>query len=120
MEKVNLAQAFARFSDHWAPKIAGQVDDYEIKLVKIQGEFVWHAHDAEDELFLVIDGDMTIRLRDGEIKLGAGEFFVVPRGVEHMPVAERECRILLFERTGVVNTGNAGESDRTVRKPERI
>jgi len=119
MDKVNLAEKFARFSEHWSPKIVGQVDDYEIKLAKLQGEFVWHKHDDADELFLVTQGQLTIRLRDGEVALAAGELFVVPRGVEHQPAAENECEILLFERKGLVNTGEVVEA-RTVARPERI
>jgi len=119
MDKVNLAEKFARFSEHWSPKIVGQVDDYEIKLAKLQGEFVWHKHDDADELFLVTKGQLTIRLRDGEVALAAGELFVVPRGVEHQPAAENECEILLFERKGLVNTGEVVEV-RTVARPERI
>lgn len=119
MDKVNLAEKFALFSEHWSPKVVGELDDYEIKLVKLQGDFVWHKHDAEDELFLVVEGDMTIQLRDRDVELRAGEFFVVPKGIEHKPIAEKECRVLLFERKGVVNTGDA-ESDKTVKKLERI
>ena len=119
MDKVNLAEKFARFTDHWSPKVVGQLDGYEIKLVKVAGEFVWHKHDDADEMFLVVDGSLTIQLRDRDVVLEAGEFFVVPRGVEHRPVAERECQMLLLERAGVVNTGDA-VSDHTVRDLERI
>lgn len=107
MEKVNLAERFAKFSDHWSPKIVGAVDDYEIKLAKLDGEFMWHSHGDADELFLVIEGDLEIELRDRVIALGAGELFIVPKGVEHKPVASADCKILLFERAGVVNTGDA-------------
>ena len=119
MDKVNLAEKFARFTDHWSPKVVGQLDGYEIKLVKVAGEFVWHKHDDADEMFLVVDGSLTIQLRDRDVVLEVGEFFVVPRGVEHRPVAERECQMLLLERAGVVNTGDA-VSDHTVRDLERI
>ena len=119
MEKVNLAEKFSRFSEQWSPKVVGAVDDYEIKLVKVEGEFVWHDHPDEDEMFLVVEGDLTIKLRDRDIRLGAGEFFVVPKGLEHKPVAERECKVLLLERRGVVNTGAVVEA-RTVSEPERI
>ncbi len=119
MEKVNLAEKFALFSEPWSPKVVGELDDYEIKLVKLQGDFVWHKHDAEDELFLVVEGEMTIQLRDRDVELRAGEFFVVPKGIEHKPFAEQECRVLLFERKGVLNTGDA-ESDKTVKELERI
>jgi len=119
MQKVNLANKFARFAEHWSPKIVGQVDDYEIKLAKLQGEFVWHKHDDADELFLVTKGRLTIRLRDGDVVLDAGELFVVPRGVEHQPAAENECEVLLFERKSLINTGDVVEA-RTVARPERI
>ncbi len=119
MEKVNLAEKFALFTDLWSPKVVGRLDDYEIKLAKIEGEFVWHKHDDEDEMFLVVSGGMTIELRDGDVALEAGEFLVVPRGVEHRPVAERECQVLVFERAGVAHTGDV-VSDITVREYEHI
>jgi len=119
MQKVNIADKLALFTEHWSPKVVGAVDDYEIKVVKLQGDFVWHAHDDEDEMFLVIDGHLTIRLRDGVVDLGPGEFFVVPKGVEHQPTAAEECQVLLFERKSVINTGKA-EDPRTVREPERL
>ena len=119
MDKVNLAEKFARFSDLWSPKVVGRLDDYEIKLVKVAGAFVWHKHDDADEMFLVVDGSVTIELRDRDVTLGPGEFFVVPRGVEHRPVAEAECQILVFERAGVAHTGDV-VSDRTVREYEHI
>lgn len=95
--KVNLVEAFARFSDHWSPKIVGELNDSYVKLVKLQGEFVWHHHDTEDELFLVIRGRLQMRFRDRDVWLDPGEFIIVPRGVEHMPVAPEECEILLLE-----------------------
>jgi mannose-6-phosphate isomerase-like protein (cupin superfamily) len=110
MDKVNLAEKFAAFSEHWSPKIVGAVDDYEIKLVKVEGDFVWHAHADEDELFLVIEGELTIALRDRDVTLGPGEFFVVPKGIEHKPSAAAECKMLLLERRGVLNTGDAQDS----------
>ena len=119
MQKVNLAEKFAQFDDHWSPKVVGAVDDYEIKLVKLQGDFVWHAHESEDEMFLVVAGNLTIRLRDGDVDLGPGEFFIVPKGIEHQPAASAECQVLLFERKGVINTGDA-EGPRTVREPARL
>ena len=119
MDKVNLAEKFAKVSEHWSPKVVAALDDYEVKVVKLQGEFVWHSHDQEDEMFLVVEGNLTIRLRDRDIDLGAGELFVVPRGAEHQPVAEAECRVLLIERKGVINTGDV-EDARTVRNLERI
>ena len=120
MDKINLTEKFALFSEHWQPKIVGGVDDYDIKIAKILGDFVWHKHDDADELFLVVDGELRMDLRDGPVALGAGEIFVVPRGVEHRPCAENECQILMIERRGTVNTGDAQASDYTVASPERI
>lgn len=94
--------------DHWSPKVVARLNDCEIKVVKVRGEFVWHAHDDTDELFLVIDGELTIQLRDGNITLRAGQLFVVPRGVEHCPLADGEVHAILIEPVGVVNTGTAG------------
>lgn len=105
---VNLAEKFAKFSEHWSPKIVARVNDIDIRAVKVEGEFVWHKHDDTDELFLVIRGAMTIQLRDGEVKLSEGELYVVPKGVEHRPMAEGECQVLLIEPTETVNTGDAG------------
>ena len=105
---VDLAEKLSLFSDRWSPKVVARVNDYEIKLVKIQGEFTWHSHVDTDELFLVIDGELTIQLRDGDVQLRAGQLYVVPRGVEHCPRADGEVHALLLEPTGVVNTGDAG------------
>lgn len=118
-EKVNLEEKFALFSEPWTPKVIGEADDYEIKIVRIAGEFVWHAHADVDEVFVVLDGDMTIQFRDGDVSLGAGELLVVPKGVEHRPVAESECKAMIFEKKGTVNTGDT-ESDLTVAAPERL
>ena len=104
--KVNLAEKFASFSEHWSPKIIAQMNDYHFKLAKVQGEFVWHDHPETDEMFLVVKGQLVIRFRDGMVTLNEGEMFVVPRGVEHKPVAEQECHILLVEPAGTVNTGD--------------
>ncbi|MCB2101867.1 MAG: cupin domain-containing protein [Rhodobacterales bacterium] len=120
VRKVNLAGAFATFSDTWSPRIAGQVDGYDIKLVRLEGDFVWHKHDDADELFLVIEGQMEIAFRDHTVTLDAGEFLVVPRGVEHKPHAQAECKVMLFERQGLVNTGDAPVSDLTQRAQTRI
>lgn len=109
---INLAEKFATFNEHWSPKIIAQMNDYHFKLAKIEGEFVWHAHADTDEVFIVLDGTMTIHFRDGTVPLGAGEMLVVPRGVEHKPSAVRECRIMLVELAGTVNTGDA-PGDRT-------
>ena len=105
---VNLAERFTRFTEQWSPKVVARLNDYEIKIVRIQGEFVWHTHEDTDELFLVLAGELTIRLRDGDVVLAPGEMYVVPRGVEHCPVATDEVQAVLIEPTGVVNTGDAG------------
>ncbi|MCG8508958.1 MAG: cupin domain-containing protein [Rhodospirillales bacterium] len=120
MDKVNLAEKFSRFSDQWSPKIVGEVNDAQVKLARISGEFVWHSHEKEDELFFVVKGRMTIKFRDRDIEVGEGEFIVVPCGVEHCPVAEEECQIMLLEPKTVINTGDAETSDRTVEAPEWI
>ncbi|MDJ0341988.1 cupin domain-containing protein [Streptomyces sp. H10-C2] len=105
---VNIAAALAQFSDQWAQRKIADVNDYEVKIAKLQGEFVWHTHEDTDELFLVISGRLTIQLRDGDVVLEPGELFVVPRGVEHCPLAAEETAILLMEPAGVPNTGDAG------------
>jgi len=120
MEKINIADKFALFSETWAPKIIAQVDGYQIKAVKIFGEFIWHKHDFEDELFMVIDGTMDMRFRDHTVKLIKGEMITVPKGVEHAPYAETECQVLVFERESVINTGDADASDRRQENLERI
>lgn len=107
-EAIDLATKLSSFSEHWSPKVVGQLNDYEIKLVKLQGEFVWHSHPDTDELFLVIDGELTIQLHDGNVTVGPGQLYVVPRGVEHCPIADGEVHAMLIEPTGVVNTGDAG------------
>ena len=119
IEKVCLAEKFRRFDDLWSPKIAGELNDSYVKLVKVKGEFVWHRHEAEDELFLVVKGRLTIRLRGGEVRLEEGEFVVIPRGVEHMPVAEEEAHVVLLEPKTTLNTGDV-LSERTVAEPQRI
>ena len=119
LEKVNLSAKFRLFGEHWSPKIAGEVNDSYVKLVKFQGDFVWHKHDEEDEMFLVVKGSIVIRLRDGDVRLGEGEFVVIPRGVEHMPVAEEEVHVLLLEPKTTLNTGNV-RNERTVAEPERL
>jgi len=105
---VDLAQKLSAFSERWSPKVVARLNDYEVKVVKLEGEFVWHAHDDTDELFLVLTGTLTIRLPDGEVTLGPGQLFVVPRGVRHCPVAEGEVHAVLIEPAGVLNTGEAG------------
>lgn len=119
MNKVNLLEKLALFSDHWHPRVVGELNGQLVKLAKLQGEFVWHQHELEDELFLVVKGSLTIRLRDRDVDLQEGEFFVVPKGVEHQPIAEEEVHVLLFEPTSTVNTGNV-ESDRTIADLEWI
>ena len=118
-EKINLADKFARISDHWSPRVAATLNGQHVKLVKLLGEFVWHKHDAEDELFLVVSGTLRIDFRGGGVTLQEGEMLVVPRGVEHRPVAEKECGVLLFEPAGTLNTGDAG-GGRTVARPAAI
>ncbi|MCI5046058.1 MAG: cupin domain-containing protein [Aquisalinus sp.] len=107
-EAINIARKFAQFTEQWQPKRIATVNDYDVRIAKIEGEFVWHAHDETDEMFLVVKGEMKILLRDGEVRLQEGDIYVVPRGVEHKPVADSECQILLIEPTDVVNTGTTG------------
>ncbi len=119
MEKVNLRQKLDSFSDHWNPRIVAELNGQQVKLAKFSGEFVWHHHDAEDELFMVLKGGFRMEFRDRHVWLEEGEVLVVPRGVEHRPVAEEEVQILLFEPASTLNTGNV-ENERTVRILERI
>jgi mannose-6-phosphate isomerase-like protein (cupin superfamily) len=112
IEKVNLAQKFTLFQEQWSPKIVGALNDAYVKLVKVQGEFIWHHHDIEDELFLVIKGRLTMQLRDRDITLEEGEFVIIPKGIEHKPVAEEECHLLLLEPKTTVNTGTE-QNERT-------
>jgi len=119
IEKVNLAEKLARFHDQWSPKIVADVNDAQVKLAKLEGEFVWHAHADEDELFLVLHGRLVIELRDGEIVLDVGEFVVIPRGVEHRPVAREEVHILLVEPRCTKHTGDVIDA-RTVTEFERL
>ena len=107
MEVVNLEDKFTRFGEHWSPKILARLNDYHVKAVKLQGEFVWHKHDETDDFFLVLKGRLTIRLRDRDVVLGPGEVFVLPKGVEHCPCADEETHLLLIEPTGTPNTGDA-------------
>lgn len=122
---IDVAQCFSRFTDQWVPKRIASVNDYDVRIAKVQGEFVWHAHPDTDEFFLVVDGQLTIRLRTAgeessvrEVSLGPGQIFVVPRGVEHCPTAAEETQILMFEPTSTANTGDAG-GERT-RHPEEL
>ncbi|MEZ5316223.1 MAG: cupin domain-containing protein [Vicinamibacterales bacterium] len=108
MHTVNLAEKLSRFSDRWSPKAVGEVNDFHVKLVKLEGEFVWHAHDVEDELFLVLQGTLRMQFRDREALVRPGEFIIVPHGTEHRPVADEEVHVLLLEPKSTVNTGTAG------------
>jgi mannose-6-phosphate isomerase-like protein (cupin superfamily) len=119
MEKVNLKQKLAGFDEQWSPKIVGALNGQHVKLVKFQGEFVWHHHDLEDELFLVVKGRFRMEFRDRQLWLEEGEFLIVPRGVEHRPVADKEAHVLLFEPASTVNTGNV-RNERTITELERI
>ncbi|HKV30087.1 MAG TPA: cupin domain-containing protein [Candidatus Dormibacteraeota bacterium] len=119
MEKVNLAEKFSRFTEHWQPKIIGELNDSYVKVVKVKGEFVWHDHPTEDELFLVVSGRLRIRLRDGDVDLQPGEFAIIPHGVEHLPVASDEAQVVLLESKTTVNTGTVS-NERTVARLERI
>lgn len=119
MEKINLAEKFSKISGLWDPKIVGALNGQHVKLVKFQGPFVWHHHDEEDELFLVVQGSFTMQFRDRVVELTEGELIIVPRGVDHRPVAQEEVRVLLFEPASTVNTGSSPGS-LTVEKPEWI
>ena len=119
MSKVNIADKFTLFEGYWEPKIVGELNNQVVKLAKLKGEFVWHHHENEDELFLVVKGKLTIKLRDGIIELNEGEFTIIPRGVEHLPVAEHEVHVLMFEPKGTINTGNV-DSEKTIDNLEII
>ncbi len=108
MKPINLNEKFKLFDEPWSPRVVAAMNDYRFKLVKVRGEFVWHAHEDTDETFIVLDGELRIEFRDSDVVVKAGEMVVVPKGVEHRPSAEAECRILLVEPAGVVNTGEAG------------
>lgn len=117
--KVNLKDGFASFEDHWSPRIAADLNGQHVKLAKFRGTFDWHAHEDEDEMFLVHRGSFVMEFRGRRVELNAGEFLVVPRGVEHRPVAEEEVEVVLFEPASTINTGDA-DTERTVRRPERL
>ena len=119
MNKVNLQEKFSLFSDHWSPKVAGELNGQQVKLAKLSGAFIWHTHDHEDELFLVVKGRLRLEFRDRNILLKEGEFLIVPRGVEHRPVAEEEAHVLFFEPASTLTTGNV-QNERTVAQLERI
>jgi len=119
MRKVNISEKFSRFSEHWSPRIVGELNGQHVKLAKLLGEFVWHHHDDEDELFLVIKGSLRMRLRDDDVVIDEGEFFIVPRGIEHLPVAEEEVHVLLIEPAGTRNTANV-QHELTLDSLERV
>ena len=110
MVKINLKEKLSKFTDHWSPRIIAEMNDYQFKVVKIKGDFVWHNHDDTDEVFIVLEGEMKIEFKDETVELKKGEMFVVPKGVEHKPYSEKECKIMLVEPKGVVNTGDAGSN----------
>ena len=114
-KKINLEEKFAKFTKHWSPKVVAEMNDYQFKIAKIKGEFVWHNHKETDETFIVIEGQMTIKFRKSEVKLSEGELFVVPKGVDHKPCADNECKILVIEPRGVIHTGD-NEGKFTIKK----
>ena len=107
-EAINFEDKFSKFSEHWSPRVIAEMNDYQFKIAKVEGEFVWHDHPDTDEVFIVIEGQLSIEFRDGTVTLNSGEMFVVPKGVEHKPVATSECKIMIVEPRGVVNTGDSG------------
>lgn len=119
MNTINLSEKFDSFSDHWSPKIIGELNDFYVKVVKLEGEFVWHHHDDEDEMFLVVKGTLRMKFRDREAVIGEGEFIIVPHGVEHLPVADKEVHLVLLEPKSTLNTGNV-TNERTVAELQRI
>jgi mannose-6-phosphate isomerase-like protein (cupin superfamily) len=119
MHPVNLADKFSKFQDYWNPRMIGELNDFAVKAVKLKGEFIWHHHDVEDELFLVVKGTLRMRFRDHQAIVREGEFIIVPHGVEHLPVADEEVHVILLEPRSTLNTGNIA-NERTVRQLERI
>lgn len=105
-QAINIKNKLSKFNEYWSPKVISEMNDYQFKLVKLLGDFVWHSHNDTDEVFIVIEGEMKIEFRDGEVTLSKGEMYVVPKGVEHKPFAEKECQVMLVEPKGVVNTGD--------------
>tara|TARA_B100000674_G_scaffold1549_1_gene1259 strand:+ start:4724 stop:5089 length:366 start_codon:yes stop_codon:yes gene_type:complete len=114
-KKINLQNKFSKFTKHWSPRVVAEMNDYQFKIAKIKGEFVWHNHKESDETFIVIEGQMKIKFRESEVQLSEGELFVVPKGVDHKPYAEKECKILVIEPRGIINTGE-NESRFTMKK----
>ena len=119
MEKVNLNQKFSLIQDYWSPKIAGEINESYVKLVKLKGEFVWHHHETEDELFLVVKGKLLIKLRDRDVWLQEGEFVIIPKGIDHLPIADEEAHVILLEPKTTLNTGDT-QNERTVTNLEQI
>jgi mannose-6-phosphate isomerase-like protein (cupin superfamily) len=113
IQKINVAEKFSRITEQWSPRLLAEVNDMAVKAARLQGEFVWHSHEHEDELFFVVHGTLRLLLRDGEVVLGPGEMVVIPRGVEHLPVADEEVHVLLFEPRSTLNTGNV-RNERTI------
>lgn len=118
-DKVDLKEKFRLFDEQWSPRVVGELNGQYVKLAKLEGEFTWHAHEGEDELFLVVQGRMTLRLRDREVDLEEGQFFIVPAGVEHLPIAHGECHVMLFEPKGTAHTGST-HTDRTVAVEDQV
>ena len=119
MKAIDLEEKFSQFTEYWSPKVVGELNGQLVKLAKLKGEFVWHHHENEDELFMVIKGELTIKLKEQDINLNEGQFFIIPKGVEHLPVAEEECHVMLFEPKSVLNTGNV-VNEKTVENLEKI
>ena len=107
-DAINFKDKFSKFTEHWSPRVVAEMNNYQFKLVKVEGEFVWHDHPDTDEVFIVIEGTLSIEFRDGVVSLDSGELFVIPKGVQHKPVAHSECKIMIVEPKGVVNTGDSG------------
>jgi mannose-6-phosphate isomerase-like protein (cupin superfamily) len=119
MEVVNLPEKFSLIDEHWSPKLLGELNNQAVKIAKLKGEFIWHHHENEDEMFFVIEGSMIIKLKDKDIVLNKNEFFIIPKGVEHKPVAEDEVLVMMFEPMSTINTGNI-ESDITIKNIEKV
>ncbi len=119
MDIVNLSEKFSLINEYWSPRLVGELNNQAVKIAKLKGEFIWHHHENEDEMFFVIEGSMTIKLRDKDVKLNKNEFFIIPKGVEHKPVAESEVLVMMFEPLTTVNTGNI-ESDMTIKEVEKL
>lgn len=119
MERVNLAEKFSRFDEYWSPRIVGEVQGMHVKIAKLKGEFVWHQHENEDEMFFIVKGRLLLRFRDRDVWLSEGELCIVPRGVEHLPIAEEEVHLMMIEPAGTLNTGNV-QNERTVANPQQI